>query len=289
MKILLRSILMLFVILSIANCSRDDNPIKTENSSKPEEKKPLVLKEFYLEKNNIEIDLQKSRESKIKIHGNGKYTVSAPDKIAKGSISSDKHFLVITGLSKGITTVAITDEWRKETLNVEVKVIPANIPHEKKLENYHLSNKTIVELRKIGMDVIKKYEANLKEINALPKLSERYKEQAYLWESTRELYNINKKDFIEYKGNDVKQFSHIFNNIHIYGYGYSIEELMARRAQQYAKEYPSIRKQIEEKMSQIFKGLYSSQEGSNFISGLNDEDISGFNKIIDIVNKEARK
>ena len=66
---------------------------------------------------------------------------------------------------------------------------------------------------------------------------------------------------------------------------YAHIELMARQAEVYRKEYPN-NTEIETLIKSTFDGLYTTQEGNeHFIKSTNEEIVTNYNKIIDIVNK----
>ena len=66
---------------------------------------------------------------------------------------------------------------------------------------------------------------------------------------------------------------------------YAHIELMARQSEVYRKEYPT-NAEIENLIKATFDGLYTTQEGNDhFIKSTNEEIVTNYNKIIDIVNK----
>lgn len=267
-----------------------DNVSKTTFTINIKVLSPAVPKEFKLDRTSISVYTGTSETIKI-TSGNDDYTISNKGKeFATVELSADKKSLTIKGIKKGNANVDITDNVSKTAITISIKVMIPTIPHQQELPliNFQETNRNaIVEA---GNESIKRYKQYLKEVNKLSELpgNNFYKQQKANWELSKSLASAYEKNFIDNSKNNKINITDLrdthYNNIIVYGEGYTLIELLARKSEEFSKQYPN-NQYIKDFINRTFDGSYSSQEGNDFITGLNRDIIQEYNKIVDLVNQ----
>lgn len=267
--------------------------ITVKEAKKAEETEVQQLK---LGTNEITLEFNESKTIEIQ-SGNGSYTITTlngGDKVVQAALADGNKALTLKGIAQGKTQVIVRDERSNTTAEIKVKVYPLPIPHENEVTGY-LTDKTkykytAEQVYKYALEAVRLYDEKVTEINKLSPLPEnKYKTQNATWKEGKDLTEKNKVLLLTY--NAQTEFDKLWRkavDIHLYGYTYACIELMGRRAEKYNSQYGDSK--VEELALKTFDGLYASQEGLDYYTGLNRDIINnGYNKIVDRLNAVIRE
>ena len=185
-----------------------------------------------------------------------------------------KHYFIFTVIALAISfaTGCKKDDSTPETTKKD-------IPHKENIAYYKTDVNDVSAYKGLIEQTITDYNTLLAAVDKLPQYPKdkyKYARQDYAWAEGKRISNELLQNYNNKK-----------SNIDLYQYGvvYAHIELMARQSEVYRKEYPT-NAEIENLIKATFDGLYTTQEGNDhFIKSTNEEIVTNYNKIIDIVNK----
>ena len=196
-----------------------------------------------------------------------------------------KHYFIFTVIALAISfaTGCKKDDSTPETTKKEAIPHKANIAYYKTDVNDVNAYKVLIE------QTIAEYNTLLAAVDKLPQYPKdkyKYAGQDYAWAEGKRISNELLQNYNNKKSNiDVALAKKTYEDLYQYGVVYAHIELMTRQAEVYRKEYPN-NTEIETLIKSTFDGLYTTQEGNeHFIKSTNEEIVTNYNKIIDIVNK----
>jgi hypothetical protein len=196
-----------------------------------------------------------------------------------------KHYFIFTVIVLAISfaTGCKKDDSTPETTKKEA------IPHKANIA-YYKTDVNDVSVYKVLVDqTITDYNTLLAAVDKLPQYPKdkyKYAGQDYAWAEGKRISNELLQNYNNKKSNiDVALAKKTYEDLYQYGVVYAHIELMARQAEVYRKQYPT-NTEIENLIGKTFDGLYTTQEGNeHFVKSTNEEIVTNYNKIIDIVNK----
>ncbi|WP_454958173.1 GAG-binding domain-containing protein [Capnocytophaga sputigena] len=196
-----------------------------------------------------------------------------------------KHYFIFTVIALVIsfTTGCKKDDSTPENTKKEA------IPHKKNIAYYKTDVNDVSAYKVLIEQTITEYNTLLAAVDKLPQYPKdkyKYAGQDYAWAEGKRISNELLQNYNNKKSNiDVALAKKTYEDLYQYGVVYAHIELMARQAEVYRKEYPN-NTEIETLIKSTFDGLYTTQEGNeHFIKSTNEEIVTNYNKIIDIVNK----
>lgn len=196
-----------------------------------------------------------------------------------------KHYFIFTVIALAISFAIGCKKDDSTPENTKKEAIPhkANIAYYKTDVNDVNAYKVLIE------QTIAEYNTLLAAVDKLPQYPKdkyKYAGQDYAWAEGKRISNELLQNYNNKKSNiDVALAKKTYEDLYQYGVVYAHIELMARQAEVYRKEYPN-NTEIETLIKSTFDGLYTTQEGNeHFIKSTNEEIVTNYNKIIDIVNK----
>ena len=196
-----------------------------------------------------------------------------------------KHYFIFTVIALAISfaTGCKKDDSTPETTKKEA------IPHKENIAYYKTDVNDVSAYKVLIEQTVAEYNILLAAVDKLPQYPKdkyKYARQDYAWAEGKRISNELLQNYNNKKSNiDVALAKKNYEDLYQYGVVYAHIELMARQAEVYRKEYPT-NAEIENLIKATFDGLYTTQEGNEpFIKSTNEEIVTNYNKIIDIVNK----
>ena len=195
-----------------------------------------------------------------------------------------KHYFIFTVIALAISfaTGCKKDDSTPETTKKD-------IPHKANIAYYKTDVNDVSTYKELIDQTVAEYNTLLATVGKLPQYHKyiyKYASQDYSWTEGKRISNELLQNYNNKKSNiDVALAKKTYEDLYQYGVVYAHIELMARQAEVYRKEYPT-NTEIEKLIEKTFDGLYTTQEGNeHFIKSTNEEIVTNYNKIIDIVNK----
>ena len=195
-----------------------------------------------------------------------------------------KHYFIFTVIALAISfaTGCKKDDSTPENTKKD-------IPHKENIAYYKTDVKDLKAYKGLIEQTITEYNTLLAAVDKLPQYPKdkyKYARQDYAWAEGKRISNELLQNYNNKKSNiDVALAKKTYEDLYQYGVVYAHIELMARQAEVYRKQYPT-NTEIENLIGKTFDGLYTTQEGNDhFIKSTNEEIVTNYNKIIDIVNK----
>ena len=196
-----------------------------------------------------------------------------------------KHYFIFTVIALAISfaTGCKKDDSTPETTKKET------IPHKENIAYYKTDVNDVSAYKVLVDQTVAEYNILLGAVDKLPQYPKdkyKYAGQDYAWAEGKRISNELLQNYNNKKSNiDVALAKKTYEDLYQYGVVYAHIELMARQSEVYRKEYPT-NAEIENLIKATFDGLYTTQEGNDhFIKSTNEEIVTNYNKIIDIVNK----
>lgn len=261
-------------------------------SCEKENKNVAPLVSLKLDRKSMTLEFNKKDKINI-VSGNGNYSLSWSENnegILKGELSENGKEIYLTPFSKKKKIqLFVKDIDSEEVKTVEIAIIPPLILKEKDVDLFkrkeEYTSKELLDLLKKTISMTNEW---FDKVNSLPELPETgYGFQKKVYEQIKDLAKIYIEEAAKVSDKDSKDnLFDKYHNLKVYGYCYFRIEWMARNAEQYNKKYQDSR--IKE-LCKNFDGKYATQEGNEFIIGLNRDIIGSYNKIIEIVNEIESK
>ena len=196
-----------------------------------------------------------------------------------------KHYFIFTVIALAISfaTGCKKDDSTPENTKKEA------IPHKENIAYYKTDVNDVSAYKGLIEQTITDYNTLLAAVDKLPQYPKdkyKYARQDYAWAEGKRISNELLQNYNNKKSNiDVALAKKTYEDLYQYGVVYAHIELMARQSEGYRKESPTTA-EIENLIKATFDGLYTTQEGNDhFIKSTNEEIVTNYNKIIDIVNK----
>lgn len=285
MKNIFKTTVFALLVLMTMHCKKNDNVLNPDNG-KIDSQKEEKLRDFKLEKDAVELYIGQSVKVKI-LSGNGIYTIAFSengDKVAQIVLSEDKQAFIVKGISKGRIIATVTDTKKQTTQTISITVFIPKIPEQERIADYMSPDRLSIEdIKKKAEEYYQQYKALEVEINKLPELTDDlYKAH----KRTQEPITKFLKDLeVSFKNNPTDEIiKKAYDDFFSYGIVFQTIELMARKAEQFRKQYPN-ESHIRDLISKTFDGLHSSQEGQDLVSGFNKETLPKYNEIVKFVNE----
>ncbi len=207
----------------------------------------------------------------------------------KGGVTNNKITLLAKKVGNTKVEIFTADNHSRGSFEVSVYTLAntlklaykADIPHYKtgitdKEEYKRLIEETLVAYEKLMLELegLEKYPTDKQYYS---KQNDLYLEGIRISREAKQFYK-GKKDTA-----NIHELENTYENLHQYGVGYAEVEIMIRIAEQYRKKYPN-NTEIEKLIKENFNGGYTSLDGPSLTNYLNNNIVTTFNKIIDIVN-----
>ncbi|MEB3005641.1 GAG-binding domain-containing protein [Capnocytophaga sp. G2] len=207
----------------------------------------------------------------------------------KGGVTNNKITLLAKKVGNTKVEIFTADNRSRGSFEVSVYTLAntlklaykADIPHYKtgitdKEEYKRLIEETLVAYEKLMLELegLEKYPTDKQYYS---KQNDLYLEGIRISREAKQFYK-GKKDTA-----NIHELENTYENLHQYGVGYAEVEIMIRIAEQYRKKYPN-NTEIEKLIKENFNGGYTSLDGPSLTNYLNNNIVTTFNKIIDIVN-----
>ena len=256
--------------------------------------KPSVPQlQFSVNKMNIELTKTATITFTGTLNPTDKVQIEKPEVLTqKGEIINNT--LTFTAKKIGITKVSIVTDKKQERGSFQVTVFSKplsidQIAHKADIPYYKINITEVSEYKKLIEQTITEYNSLLAAVEKLPQYPKnkyKYTRQDYAWTDGKRISNELLQNYNNKKSNlDIALAKKTYEDLYQYGVVYAHIELMARQAEFYRKQYPT-NTEIENLIEKTFDGLYTTQEGNeHFIKSTNEEIVTNYNKIIDIVNK----
>ncbi|MDO5104751.1 MAG: GAG-binding domain-containing protein [Capnocytophaga sp.] len=281
--------LVLLALVS-AHCQKENNSADVEKPKEElmqpenEGEKP---KDFTLEKNAVELLVGESAEVKI-LSGNQTYTIALSEgsnQVAEVTLAESKQAFVVKGIGKGKITASLTDTQKGSTLALAITVFLPEVPKQESLPKFKGTHmKTDEQLKTQIAEYVERYNSLIAEINKLPELpDDLYQLQKYAYsEGVKHIEGL--KTYYKNNPNDRTVLEKANDEFHDFGVIYASIELLARKAEQFRKQYPN-EPRVQRLVIETFDGLYTSQEGT-LLHVSYDRDIrGGYNQLVELVNE----
>ena len=207
----------------------------------------------------------------------------------QGNVTDNK----ITLLAKkaGTTKVEIftQDNRSRGSFEVSVYILASTLklPHKNPLPHYRTDITDREEYKRLIEERLVAYEKLMLKLENLEKYPldiYRYNDQNNLYLEGIRISRAAKQYYKENKDTaSIRDLKNTYENLHQYGVCYAEVEIMVRIAEQYRKKYPT-HTEIENLIKENFNGEYGNIDGPNLTNYLNDNMVTTYNKIIDIVN-----
>ena len=207
----------------------------------------------------------------------------------QGNVTNNK----ITLLAKkaGTTKVEIftQDNRSRGSFEVSVYILASTLklPHKNPLPHYRTDITDREEYKRLIEERLVAYEKlmiKLENLEKYPLNIYRYRDQDALYQEGIRISRAAKQFYKENKDTaSDRDLKNTYENLHQYGVCYAEVEIMVRIAEQYRKKYPT-HTEIENLIKENFNGEYGNIDGPNLTNYLNNNMVTTYNKIIDIVN-----
>ena len=207
----------------------------------------------------------------------------------QGNVTDNK----ITLLAKkaGTTKVEIftQDNRSRGSFEVSVYILASTLklPHKNPLPHYRTDITDREEYKRLIEERLVAYEKlmiKLENLEKYPLNIYRYRDQDALYQEGIRISRAAKQFYKENKDTaSDRDLKNTYENLHQYGVCYAEVEIMVRIAEQYRKKYPT-HTEIENLIKENFNGEYGNIDGPNLTNYLNNNMVTTYNKIIDIVN-----